>query len=334
MGRVMPKQQSHPVEPAGGTLPGTIGNDASIAFPRELGIVVDGLRQARLDWRASHARHAERGIQFPSRPALRRILRELGAALFPLRLGPPELTAGNENAWVEATLESTLSQLGAQIAIELRIARPGIDSVEEGLEVDRIIGAFAASLPDIRRLLDEDVEAGYANDPAARSVDEVLLSYPSLAAIIHHRLAHRLYRLGAPLVARVVAEVAHAETGIDIHPGAAIGRSFFIDHGTGIVIGETARIGDRVRLYQGVTLGGEPAIAGGAHGGGGDDGTTRRHPAIGDDVVIFAGAVLLGPVTVGARARIAGNVWLRRDVPPDSVVEAAEPAIRLKEPGE
>jgi serine O-acetyltransferase len=312
-----------------------VEDGAPIAFPGELGIVVDGLKQARLDWRAGHARHAERGIRFPSRQALRRILRELGTALFPLRLGPPELTAGNENSWVEATLESTLSQLGAQIAIELRIARPGIDSSEEGLEVERIIGAFAASLPGIRRLLDEDVEAGYANDPAARSVDEVLLSYPSLAAIIHHRLAHRLHRLGAPLIARVVAEVAHAKTGIDIHPGALIGRSFFIDHGTGIVIGETAIIGDRVRLYQGVTLGGEPTMADDAHDGRGErGGAVRRHPAVGDDVVIFAGAVLLGPVTIGARSRIAGNVWLRRDVPPDSVVEATEPAIRPKRPRE
>ena len=303
-----------------------IGSKTTIAFPRELGIVVDGLRQARLNWRGGHARHAERGIQFPSRQALRRILRELGAALFPLRLGPPELTTSNENAWVEATLESTLSQLGAQIAIELRITQPGIDSIAEGLEVERIIGAFAASLPDIRRLLDADVAAGYANDPAARSVDEVLLSYPSLAAIIHHRLAHRLHGLGAPLVARVIAEVAHAETGIDIHPDARIGGSFFIDHGTGIVIGETATIGHRVRLYQGVTLGGEPATARAARTVG--DGHTRRHPAIGDDVVIFAGAVLLGPITVGARSSVAGNVWLRRDVPPDSVVEAPEPAIR------
>lgn len=298
---------------------------APIAFPRELGTVVEGLRQARLDWRAGHARHAERGFRFPSRQALRRILRELGTALFPLRLGPPELTPGNENAWVEATLESILSQLAAQIGLELRIVYPEISSAEEGLEAESIIGAFAASLPEIRRLLDADVEAGYANDPAARSVDEILLSYPSLAAIIHHRLAHRLHQLGAPLVARVIAEIAHVDTGIDIHPAARIGRSFFIDHGTGIVIGETTVIGDRVRLYQGVTLGGEPTSAGTAHAAA-ESG--RRHPEVGDDVVIFAGAVVLGPITIGARSRIAGNVWLRRDVPPDSLVEAPEPVIR------
>lgn len=297
----------------------------TIAFPGELGRVVDGLQRARRDWRTGHARHAERGIRFPSRQALARILRELGAALFPLRLGPPELTAENENRWVEATLESTLSQLAAQIALELRIVSPAIDSVEEGVRAERIVGDFAASLPAIRRLLDEDIQAGYANDPAARSVDEVLLSYPSVAAIIHHRLAHRLHRLGAELVARVIAEVAHAETGIDIHPAARIGRSFFVDHGTGIVIGATATIGDRVRLYQGVTLGGEPSVTGAARDAG--EAFVRRHPAIGDDVVIFAGAVLLGPITIGARTRIGGNVWLRRDVPPDSVVEVAEAIV-------
>ncbi|WP_277982539.1 serine O-acetyltransferase EpsC [Sphingomonas faeni] len=298
---------------------------STIAFPRELGRVVDGLELARREWRAGHARHAERGIRFPSRQALGRILRELGTALFPLRLGPPELTAENENRWVEATLESTLSQLAAQIALELRIARPAIDSVEEGERADRIVGDFAASLPAIRRLLDEDIQAGYANDPAARSVDEVLLSYPSVAAVIHHRLAHRLHKLGAELVARVIAEVAHAETGIDIHPGARIGRGFFLDHGTGVVIGETAIVGDRVRLYQGVTLGGEPSVTGAARAAG--EAFVRRHPEIGDDVVIFAGAVLLGPITIGARTRIGGNVWLRRDVPPDHVVEVPEAII-------
>lgn len=298
----------------------------SIDIHAGLEVVIDGLKSARNDWRGTHARHAEHGIQFPSRQALARILRELGTALFPLRLGPPELNASNENAWVQATLESTLSQLAAQIALELRIVRPGLSTLEEGLEAEQIVGAFAASLPDIRRRLDRDVEAGYANDPAARSVDEVLLSYPSLAAIIHYRLAHRLHQLGAKLVARVVAEVAHAQTGIDIHPGAVIGPSFFIDHGTGIVIGETAILGERVKLYQGVTLGGGPTARGAVRAN-----TTlgqRRHPLVEDDVVIFAGAVLLGPITIGARSEIGGNVWLRDDIPPDSVVEAAAPAIR------
>ncbi|KQN02395.1 serine acetyltransferase [Sphingomonas sp. Leaf230] len=294
-------------------------------LPRDLNVIVEGLRRARLDSGGGHPNHAERGVRFPSRQALARILRELGAALFPLRLGPPELTPGNENRWVEETLEATLAQLTAQIALEIRIVHPWIDSVEEGERADRIVGSFAAALPSLRRALAQDIAAGYADDPAARSVDEVLLSYPSVAAIIHHRLAHRLHALGAELVARVIAEVAHGETGIDIHPGALIGSSFFIDHGTGIVIGETAVIGDRVRMYQGVTLGGEPSVTGTARDVG--EAFVRRHPTIEDDVVIFPGAVLLGPITIGARSRIGGNVWLRSDVPADHVVEVPEPRI-------
>lgn len=302
-----------------------------INFPSELSAVFTGLRAARQDWRTRH-NHGVRGIEFPSQRNLARIMRELGAALFPLRLGPPELNAANEDRWVEATLESALSQLAAQLALELRVSQPGLDRADEGREAERIIGMFAADLPRLRRALDLDIEAGYANDPAARSVDEVLLSYPSLIAIIHHRIAHRLYELGAPLVARAIAEVAHQKTGIDIHPGARIGHSFFIDHGTGIVIGETARVGDRVRLYQGVTLGGvpiAPGIADRTEAGG------RRHPEIGDDVVIFAGAVLLGPITIGARSLIGGNVWLRHDLPSDSHVEAApaEVSSTLVAPG-
>jgi len=295
--------------------------EAPISFPQDLGIVVAGLREARVNWRASHPRHAEHGSQFPARTSLRRIVRELGAALFPLRSGLPEVTTANENVWVETTLESVLSQLIAQVSLELRVHHPDIDPAIEGREAERIVGSFAAALPGIRQLIDADVEAGYANDPAARSVDEVLISYPSLTAIIHYRLAHRLYELGAPLVARIITEVAHSETGIDIHPGARIGKSFFIDHGTGIVIGETTRIGDRVRLYQGVTLGGEPTLAGSAHAKA--VAGTQRHPTIEDDVVIHPGAVILGPVTIGARSRIGGNVWVRGDVPKDSLVEAA-----------
>ncbi|WP_439570917.1 serine O-acetyltransferase EpsC [Sphingomonas sp.] len=295
-----------------------------INFPTELGEVFAGLRAARQEWRTRHS-HLGRGIEFPSQRSLARIMRELGAALFPLRLGPPELNTANEDRWVEATLESALSQLAAQLALELRATQPGLDRADEGREAERIIGMFAADLPRLRRALDLDIEAGYANDPAARSVDEVLLSYPSLIAIIHYRIAHRLHELGAPLVARAIAEVAHQKTGIDIHPGARIGHSFFIDHGTGIVIGETARVGDRVRLYQGVTLGGVPIEAGNAHRAGVGD---RRHPDIGDDVVIFAGAVLLGPITIGARSWIGGNVWLRHDLPADSHVDTAQAVVR------
>ena len=175
-----------------------------------------------------------------------------------------------------------------------------------------IVAAFLHQLPQLRILLDTDLAAAFSNDPAAQSVDEVLICYPSLLAIMHHRIAHRLRALGAPLVARIIAEVAHSQTGIDIHPGAQIGERFFIDHGTGVVIGETAIIGSGVRLYQGVTLG--------AHGLPTDDEraflqSAPRHPIIEDDVVIYAGATILGRVTIGRGSEIGGNVWLTESVP-------------------
>ena len=296
--------------------------DRTASLPAEINTVIDGLRMAREDWRTAHPAHAEHGAKFPSRQALKRITRELGTALFPLRLGPPEITASNENAFIAASLEPLLGQLGAQIDIELRYAAPeAADGRAIAHSAERLTGSVAANLPALRRVLDCDVEAAYASDPAARSVDEVLAAYPSLTAIIHYRLAHLLHALGAPLVARIVAELAHDETGIDIHPAAQIGEAFFIDHGTGVVIGETAVLGDRVRMYQGVTLGGDPDLVDASPG-------TPRHPIVGDDVVIHANAVIVGRVTIGARSRIGGNVWLRRDVPPDTLVEAPEPIFR------
>jgi serine O-acetyltransferase len=164
----------------------------------------------------------------------------------------------------------------------------------------------------LRRTLDLDVVAAYQGDPAARNVDEVLLCYPGLLAMIHHRIAHALTNLGLPLTARIIAELAHSQTGIDIHPGAQIDHSCFIDHGTGVVIGETAIIGKRVRIYQAVTLGAKRfskdekglLLKGQA-----------RHPIVEDDVVIYAGATILGRVTLGAGSTIGGNVWITEDVP-------------------
>ena len=180
--------------------------------------------------------------------------------------------------------------------------------------------AFAQALPDIRRVLDSDVLAAWQGDPAARSVDEVLLCYPGVLAMIHHRMAHRLFELQLPLLARIVAELAHAQTGIDIHPGATIGAGFFIDHGTGVVIGETTLIGQRVRLYQAVTLGAKrfPTDPEGNLQKG-----LPRHPIVEDDVVIYAGATILGRVTLGKGATIGGNVWITDDVPAGASVTQA-----------
>ncbi len=170
-----------------------------------------------------------------------------------------------------------------------------------------------AALPGLGAVLAQDAQATAAGDPAAESVAEVVLAYPGFYATAVHRLAHRLYRAGVPLVPRLLAEVAHRETGVDIHPGAQIGRRFTIDHGTGVVVGETAVVGDRVRLFQGVTLGALLVDKGLAR--------TKRHPTIGDDVVLYANATVLGGDTVvGAGSTIGGSVWLTRSVPPGSVV--------------
>lgn len=301
----------------------------------DIGAIVRDLHEARRQWRQAHRPAGEvSGIEFPSRTALATIVGQLKGVLFPLRLGPPDLRQESEDFHVAHALDTALHALLRQVRIELRYSAAlrqltGTDIEQQALDATR---TFGAALPGIRALLDSDVIAAYQGDPAARSVDEVLLCYPGILAMIHHRLAHCLYGLGLPLLARIIAEQAHAETGIDIHPGATIGAGFFMDHGTGVVIGETAVIGQRVRLYQAVTLGAKrfPANA---------DGTLQkglpRHPVVEDDVVIYAGATLLGRITVGKGAVIGGNVWLTHDVPPGArVAQAASREDNLGVPGE
>ncbi|WP_022681303.1 serine O-acetyltransferase EpsC [Sphingobium bisphenolivorans] len=288
----------------------------------DLNWLVSELGTIRARWRQEQKHHAEYGAEaFPSRANLAKIMSSLCGALFPLRLGPSFVRIHNEDAYVAETLQTVLSRLYGQIRLELLYAMADESASAVDGEAARIIGGFAQSLPGLRQLLDTDVDAAFLGDPAARSVDEVLICYPSMLAIIHHRLAHRLYELGAPLVARVISEIAHSLTGIDIHPGAKIGHSFFIDHGTGVVIGETAIVGDRVRIYQGVTLG---ARSFPADEKGGLAKALPRHPIIEDDVVIYAGATILGRVIIGSRSIIGGNVWVTDSVPADSNVRQAK----------
>jgi serine O-acetyltransferase len=289
----------------------------------DLDPVVAGLRQARERWRESQGRLRESaGRELPSREALAAIIEGLRGALFPMRLGPPELRPESEDWYVGHTLDIALSALRAQVRLELRhdARGQGHPTLDADARAQAIVHEFALALPRIRTLLDSDVVAAYQGDPAARSVDEVLLCYPGIRAVISHRLAHQLYRQGVPLLARVIAELAHGETGIDIHPGAQIGPGFFIDHGTGVVIGETAEIGRGVRLYQAVTLGArrfEVDAAGQLVKGG------RRHPVLEDEVVIYAGATVLGRVCIGRGSSIGGNVWLTHSVPPGSHITQA-----------
>lgn len=282
------------------------------------------LRGVRREWR--HATGRTRGLgrrDLPCQEALASVVAQLQGALFPMRLGPATLSEHSEDYYVGATLDTALNALVDQAKLELRFSarrddRP--DDTDHDHAARTRIGEFAARLPALRAQLDKDVMAAYHGDPAAGSVDEVLLCYPGVSAMIHHRLAHTLYHLELPLLARIVAELAHSATGIDIHPGATIGPGFFIDHGTGVVIGETAVIGEGVRLYQAVTLGAKhfPADETGALEKG-----LPRHPVVENDVVIYAGATILGRITIGEGSTIGGNVWLTRDVPPHSQISQA-----------
>lgn len=183
---------------------------------------------------------------------------------------------------------------------------------------------FIRTLPRIRVLLSTDVHAAYEGDPAAKSYHEIILGYPGLFAITVYRMAHELYGMGIPLLPRMMSEYAHSHTGIDIHPGARIGKSFFIDHGTGVVIGETTEIGDRVRIYQGVTLGALSLSSDQIEA----FRSKKRHPTLEDDVVIYSNATLLGEkAVIGARSIIGGNVWITDEVPPDTKVLLKQPEL-------
>jgi len=216
----------------------------------------------------------------------------------------------------------TLDSLAAELEKEVSLLCPGRNAGE-------IVAAFLAQIPEIKRLVATDVQAAYEGDPAATSPMEVVMAYPGLYAVTIHRLAHELYRLQVPIIPRIMSELAHSKTGIDIHPGATIGERFFIDHGTGVVIGETTEIGRNVKLYQGVTLGAlsfdKDPVTGALVKG------VKRHPNVEDNVVIYAGATILGGnTTIGHDSEIGGNVWLKDSVPPNSRVYNKPPAPSIR----
>lgn len=292
--------------------------------------IVDELRALRIASLESRNRH-DRPPKLPSRRILAGVAEGLSAALFPNRLGSSELADEGIDHYVGHTLNMTLRELMVQIQHELHY-NSGLETLsnEDREQSVAITQAFAKRLPEVRSLLESDIIAAYEGDPAARNVDEVLVCYPGIMAITHYRLAHVLHGLGVPLIARMISEIAHSATGIEIHPGAQIGGSFFIDHGTGVVIGETAVIGQNVRLYQAVTLGAKrfPVDENGTLVKG-----NLRHPIVEDDVVIYAGATILGRITIGRGSTIGGNVWLTRSVPPCSNISQAQMRQEMFEGG-
>ncbi len=263
--------------------------------------------------------------ELPSVQTVAGAVDKLAVAMFPTHYAHADLTDDSIDHFVGAALHRALTDLTEQVRRGLRFVRdaqPG-GEVDENLErrAAEIVRDFSTQLPAIRALLVSDLNAAYQGDPAATSISEILLCYPGFQAVLYHRIAHALYALGCELIARLIAEIAHSRTGIDIHPGARIGGSFFIDHGTGVVIGETTIIGERVRLYQAVTLGAKrfPADADGNLVKG-----VPRHPIVEDDVVIYAGATVLGRITIGQGSVVGGNVWLTQSVGPGSNLSQAQ----------
>ncbi len=294
-----------------------------MTYAFEIEDTVTALRAARLAWRNERREHDV--SRFPAPDALAAAVADLSAALYPVRLGRYDGLPAGEDGFVAEALARAFATLREQIAREFRYWQGFASEPFDADQPDRIVRLFATALADVRAQLDQDIEAAFVGDPAARTVDEILISYPGATAILHHRIAHQLHALGVPVVARLVSELANARTGIDIHPGATIGPGFFIDHGTGVVIGETAIIGRNVRLYQHVTLGARSPLG---LAPAGPRELYARHPIVEDDVIIYAGATILGRVTIGRGSTIGGNVWLLEDVPAGSIV--VQPgAVRL-----
>jgi serine O-acetyltransferase len=273
----------------------------------------------------------------PSRDEAIRIIELLRRIVFPGFFDNRRITSDNVRFHIGELLTELDEALYEQIRQSLRYGQnekfAGTEQAEpcdeQHIDCDVVArektDAMLAYLPDLRHAISLDVQAAFDGDPAAKGTDEAVFCYPGIDAIFSHRVAHKLCTLGVPMLPRIMSEYAHNETGVDIHPGATIGESFFIDHATGVVIGETCVIGKRVKVYQGVTLGALSTKGGQSWRG------KRRHPTIEDDVTIYAGATILGGDTViGARSTIAGSVFVTTSVPPDHTVVADLPTPKVK----
>ncbi len=265
--------------------------------------------------------HVDRS-NLPSKKAVFSLCDDLLHLLFPGFFSDEAVSSVELPEAAQEIVDQIASQLESSIAVSLRISNEVKTDDQLREEAVAITERLFAGIPAVRALLKTDVEAAFAGDPAARSLEEIVLAYPGLEAVSIQRVAHLLYREEVPLLPRMMTEWAHGRTGIDIHPGASIGSHFFIDHGTGVVIGETCVIGDRVKLYHGVTLGArsfqkdeQGAIIKGL----------RRHPHVEDDVTIYPNGIILGgDTTIGARSTIGANVFLMKSVPPDTLLVRGE----------
>lgn len=268
--------------------------------------------------------HSIRHVPMPSERVLSEVIEDIRTVLFPGFFGSFEMTEVTMEYQIGSLLDRIYQKLSKQIRRGFCFDCPEKNVPECGECGDRsddYAARLVQKLPEIRRMLAEDAHAAYEGDPAARSIGETIFCYPSMKAVSNYRIAHELFLMEVPLIPRMISELAHSETGIDIHPGATIAERFFIDHGTGVVIGETCRIGRNVRIYQGVTLGAKsfPLDENGNPVKG-----IIRHPTVEDDVVIYSNATILGAITIGARSQIAGNAWITKDVAPDTTVRVQQ----------
>jgi len=288
----------------------------------DLAQVVEALAQAAPGPARLLSGGGTKAVELPSREAVVSSVESLRSVLFPGYFGESSVSADSTQFVIGAALDRVRRELKEQIQRGYCLDCPEPACLPDCDQRSAAVTLqFISRLPAVQALLLKDAEAGYAGDPACVSADESIFCYPYMLAVTSQRLAHELQLLGVPLIPRMIAEHAHSLTGIDIHPGARIGESFFIDHGTGVVIGETCVIGKRVKLYQGVTLG---ALSFPLDEQGHPVKGIARHPVVEDDVTIYSGATILGRVTIGARSIIGGNVWLTHSVPPDSRVYQAQ----------
>jgi len=284
----------------------------NLASPARLRTLAEALcRPMDARTSAGHALPTSCAQRMPSCVGLDEIVRALRSALFPGYFCLPGPAEGGLCDQALAALRTAAEHLPDQIDRGFSLAAAAGGYPRDA--TDDILAEFLARLPKVQAVLATDAQAAYDGDPAATCIEETIATYPGLLAVTHYRLARELHRLGVPLVPRIITELAHSQTGIDIHPGAEIGESFFIDHGTGIVIGETAIVGRRVRMYQGVTLG---ALSFPMDHDGNPLKGRPRHPIVEDDVILYAGATLLGRITIGRGSVIGGGVWLTESVPP------------------
>jgi serine O-acetyltransferase len=280
--------------------------------------------------RTSHLGHTP----LPSREVIVEMIDDLMDILYPGYWRRQNLHIGNVEYHVGDVIDRLHDKLTSQITRALR-HEAECGALDGALDCEAVAQQktveFLRALPELRMLLEEDAQAAFEGDPAAKSYHEIIFCYPGLEAVSVYRLAHQLLLTGVPLVPRMMTEYAHSKTGIDIHPGARIGTGFFIDHGTGVVIGETCDIGRNVKLYQGVTLG---ALSFPRDSAGNIIRGMKRHPTLEDEVVVYANATILGGDTVIGRGAVIGsNVWLTHGVAPGTVVSLEKPSLRIKGPG-